>query len=93
MTRLAPHPRLAHMMMKASDLGTRDLECGLAARLTERDLLGRVQGVPGADIRTRLDPFRGTTVRHDVDRGLRPVRGKRRYAGEAEAEAGAEAAG
>ena len=91
MTRLAPHPRLAHMMMKASDLGTRDLECGLAARLTERDLLGRVQGVPGADIRTRLDPFRVTTVRHDVDRGLQPVRGKRRYAGEAVA--GAEAAG
>ncbi len=68
MTRLALHPRLAHMVMKASDLGARDTACEMAALLTERDPLGRQQGVPEADIRTRLDLLRGTTVRHDVDR-------------------------
>ena len=68
MTRLALHPRLSHMVMKASELGDRDTACELAALLTERDPLRRTEGVPEADIRTRLDLLRGTTVRHDVDR-------------------------
>ncbi len=68
MTRLALHPRLSHMVMKASELGDRDTACELAALLTERDLLRRSEGVPEADIRTRLDLLRGTTVRREVDR-------------------------
>jgi ATP-dependent helicase HrpB len=68
MTRLALHPRLSHMVMKATELGERDRACEIAALLTERDLLRRNQGVPEADIRTRLDLLRGTTIRHDVDR-------------------------
>jgi ATP-dependent helicase HrpB len=68
MARLALHPRLAHMVMRASDLGARGTACDLAALLTERDPMGRQQGVPEADIRTRLDLLRGTTVLHDVDR-------------------------
>lgn len=68
MTRLALHPRLSHMVMRASELGARDTACEMAALLTERDLLRRNEGVPEADIRTRLDVLRGTTVRQDVDR-------------------------
>jgi ATP-dependent helicase HrpB len=68
MARLALHPRLSHMVMKASELGDRDLACEIGALLTERDLLRRNQGVPEADIRTRLDLLRGTTIRQDVDR-------------------------
>ena len=68
MTRLALHPRLSHMVMRASELGDRGTACELAALLTEPDLLRRSEGVPEADIRTRLDLLRGTTVRQDVDR-------------------------
>jgi ATP-dependent helicase HrpB len=68
MARLALHPRLSHMVMKATELQGRALACELAALLTERDLLRRTEGVPEADIRTRLDLLRGTVVRGDVDR-------------------------
>jgi ATP-dependent helicase HrpB len=68
MARLALHPRLSHMVMKATELHGRALACELAALLTERDLLRRTEGVPEADIRTRLDLLRGTVVRGAVDR-------------------------
>jgi ATP-dependent helicase HrpB len=68
MTRLALHPRLSHMVMKATELGVRNTACEMAALLTERDLLRRSEGVPEADIRTRLDLLRGTVVRQDADR-------------------------
>ena len=68
MTRLALHPRLSHMVMKASELGDRDTACEIAALLTERDLLRRSEGVPEADIQTRLDLLRGTTMRGELDR-------------------------
>ncbi len=68
MSRLGLHPRLSHMVMRSTELGARHLACELAALLTERDLLRRTQGIPEADIRTRLDLLRGTVVRHDVDR-------------------------
>jgi ATP-dependent helicase HrpB len=68
MSRLALHPRLSHMVMKAAELGHRNSACEVAALLTERDLLRRAEGVPEADIRTRIDQLRGTVVRADVDR-------------------------
>jgi ATP-dependent helicase HrpB len=74
MTRLALHPRLSHMVMKASELGDRDTACEIAALLTERDLLRRSEGVPEADIRTRLDLLRGTTVRQVDREALRRAR-------------------
>jgi ATP-dependent helicase HrpB len=49
-------------------LGERDTACEIAALLTERDLLRRKEGVPEADMRTRVDLLRGTTIRQDVDR-------------------------
>ena len=63
MSRLALHPRLSHMVMRAAELGARDSACELAALLTERDLLRRAEGVTDADIRTRLDLLRGTVAR------------------------------
>ena len=74
MTRLALHPRLSHMVMKASELSDRDTACEIAALLTERDLLRRSEGVPEADIRTRLDLLRGTTVRQVDREALRRAR-------------------
>ena len=68
MARLALHPRLSHMVMKAAELRDRASACEVAALLTERDLLRQVEGVPEADIRTRLDLLRGTGIRADVDR-------------------------
>ena len=68
MAGLGLHPRLSHMVIRASELGARDAACELAALLTERDLLRRSEGVPEADIRTRVDLLRGTVLRHDVDR-------------------------
>jgi ATP-dependent helicase HrpB len=68
MSRLAVHPRLSHMVMRAIELGARDAACELAALLTERDLLRRSEGVADADIRSRIDLLRGRVTRHDVDR-------------------------
>ena len=68
MSRLALHPRLSHMVMRAIELGARDEACELAALLTERDLLRRSEGVADADIRIRIDLLRGTVTRQDVDR-------------------------
>ena len=68
MARLALHPRLSHMVMKATELGDRETACEIAALLTERDPLRRTAGVHDADIRTRIDLLRGTVARTDVDR-------------------------
>ena len=56
-------------------MGAGGTACELAALLTERDVLTRHDGVPEADIRTRLDLLRGVTIRHDVDQqALKRVR-------------------
>lgn len=68
MTRFALHPRLSHMVLQGTGLGERAQACEIAALLTERDLLRRSEGVPEADIRTRLDLLRGTVVRAEVNR-------------------------
>ncbi len=75
MTGIGLHPRLAHMVMRGSELGAAVEACELAAILSERDLFRHGDGVQEADIRSRLDVLRGTTVRGDVDReALRRVR-------------------
>jgi ATP-dependent RNA helicase HrpB len=73
--RLALSPRLAHMVVRGSELGDRTAACELAALLSERDILRLLDGIPDADIRTRLDLIRGSVSRSDVDRdALRRVR-------------------
>ncbi len=68
MTRLALHPRLAHMVIRGAELGAGRTACGLAALLTERDLLRWREGPPDADLVLRLEILRGTIERDDVDR-------------------------
>ncbi|HYC32713.1 MAG TPA: ATP-dependent helicase C-terminal domain-containing protein, partial [Gemmatimonadales bacterium] len=79
MSRLSVHPRLAHMVLKGLDLGDDGTACDLAALLSERDVLGRGEGVPEADIRPRLDLLRGATELSSVDRdALRRARAEAR---------------
>lgn len=53
MNRLALHPRLSHMVLKAKPLGAGVLACQMAALLSERDIFKR-QDQPDCDLRSRL---------------------------------------
>lgn len=64
MAKLPLHPRLAHMIAKASDLEAGALAADLAALLSERDLLGREAG---ADLADRLGALR----RGSINKSLR----------------------
>ncbi len=69
MSRLAMHPRLAHMVLRARDLGLAGLACDLAALLAERDVLRAERGCRDADLRLRLDALRtgrGFDPRHGL---------------------------
>ena len=75
MARLSVHPRLAHMLLRAADLGVLPLAADLAALLSERDLLRTAGGSRDADIRNRLDVVRGDGFAQGVDRaGLQRAR-------------------
>lgn len=52
------HPRLAHMVLKASSLGLEALACDLAALLGERDVWKFHGPVRNADVRPRLEAIR-----------------------------------
>ena len=74
MARLPMHPRLAHMVLTARDMGLGGLACDLAALLEERDVLRAGRGSRDADIRLRLQALRtgeGFDARHGLtlDRG------------------------
>ena len=60
MARLAVHPRLAHMLLRAQQLDAVPLAAQLAALLSERDLLRGTGEAHDADVRTRLDMLSGT---------------------------------
>ncbi len=68
LSRLALAPRLAHMVIRGGEMGDRATACQLAALLSERDVLRGRDGVPDADVRSRLDLLRGAVSRSDVDR-------------------------
>ncbi|MFL5496172.1 MAG: ATP-dependent helicase HrpB [Gemmatimonadales bacterium] len=68
MSRLALHPRLAHMVLRGRELDAGDLACDLAALLSERDLLRWQDGPAEADLGLRLDLLRGSSERRDTDR-------------------------
>jgi ATP-dependent helicase HrpB len=62
------HPRLAHMLLKARELGAGSLAAELAALLSDRDLLRAGAGRErDSDIRTRLEALRRGAA--NVDRG------------------------
>ena len=68
MVRLGVHPRLAHMLLRARELGAVPLGAQLAALLSERDLLRFTRGTRDADVRTRLEILTGEERRHDAER-------------------------
>ncbi|HZC87308.1 MAG TPA: ATP-dependent helicase HrpB, partial [Steroidobacteraceae bacterium] len=68
MTRLAVHPRLAHMLLRAQQLDAVPLAAQLAALLSERDVLRGTGEVHDADVRTRLEMLSGTERRHGAAR-------------------------
>jgi ATP-dependent RNA helicase HrpB len=68
MARLSLHPRLAHLLLCARELGCVPLGAQLAALLAERDLLRGVAAGADADIRTRLELLRGAHGGVQVDR-------------------------
>jgi ATP-dependent helicase HrpB len=84
LTRFALHPRLAHMVVRARELGAGESACELAALLSERDILPRHEGQADADLGLRIDLLRGVTHRADVDlEALRRVRLEARVCREA----------
>jgi ATP-dependent helicase HrpB len=68
MARVPAHPRLAHMMLRARELGSGWLASELAALLEERDPL-RGRGSDSVDLRIRLDAIRSGG--EGVDRAVR----------------------
>lgn len=59
MSRLGVHPRLAHMLLRAVEIGAAGLACDLAAMLGERDLLRGPAALDDADLDLRLALLRG----------------------------------
>jgi ATP-dependent helicase HrpB len=83
MAALPLHPRLAHMALRANEMGIGGLACDLAALLSERDVFRRGDGPPDADVRLRLEALRdlaaGRRVRGAADAGaLRRVQAEAR---------------
>jgi ATP-dependent helicase HrpB len=77
---LSVHPRLAHMLVRASALGQAPLAAMLAALLSERDLLRGTASASDTDIRSRLEILRGEARSDGVDREA--VQRSRRLASE-----------
>ena len=69
LARVAVHPRLAHMLLRARALGELPLAANLAALLSERDLLRGGAGGRDADVRARLEVMHGEDSAAGVDRG------------------------
>ena len=77
MSRLATHPRLAHMLLRSLELDAAPTACAVAALLDERDVLRRGAAPSDADLRLRVALLATTESRYgdDVDRDtLRRVR-------------------
>jgi len=58
MANIGAHPRLAHMLLRAKQLGLARLAAELAALLSERDLLRMRAQERDVDIRVRIDALR-----------------------------------
>src|SRR5204863_204408 len=94
LTRVAAHPRLAHMLLRARVLGALPLAAQLAALLSERDLLRAGAGTRDADIRARLEVMCGedraaALDRPALQRARRAARDLERQADESGGPAGA----
>ncbi len=77
MAALGLHPRLAHMLLRARELGQGATACVVAALIEERDVLRRDAVRRDADLRLRVSVVAGDgqSRHHDVDRdAVRRVR-------------------
>ncbi len=70
MAALPLHPRYAHMLIRAAELGEAALACELAALLEERDLLRGQHDIDG-DLHARWRALHDSGERQFVDRGAR----------------------
>ena len=74
MAALGAHPRLAHMLLAARDLGCTALACDLASILSERDLLRGPGAASDVDVTLRVELLHGAGSAppgSEVDRGAR----------------------
>ena len=81
MAALGMHPRLAHMLIRAREVGRGATACVLAALVEERDVLHRDAVHREADLRVRVNVAAGDgrAEHHDVDRdAVRRVRERSR---------------
>lgn len=69
MSRLGMHPRLSHMVLRASTQGLASLACELAAILGERDPLRGLREMVGTDLRARIDALRNPRQYPGADTG------------------------
>jgi ATP-dependent helicase HrpB len=68
MSRVGLHPRLAHMLLRARELGSLSVAAELAAILSERDLLRGAASAKDADVGTRLEMLHGRGSSSSMDR-------------------------
>ncbi len=68
MTSLGVHPRFAHMLLRARDIGCLPLAADLAALLSDRDILRSASSARDADVATRVELMRGEGGTAGVDR-------------------------
>jgi ATP-dependent helicase HrpB len=75
MASLGFHPRLAHMMLRAGELGHAALACDVAALLSERDVLRSSAGARDCDLRHRLELLHEPGSARQLSPGLAVDRG------------------
>jgi ATP-dependent helicase HrpB len=80
MASLGFHPRLAHMMLRASEAGHGALACDVAALLSERDVLRSSAGARDCDLRLRLELLDESGAARRLPAGLAVDRGSRQRA-------------
>ncbi|MDB4882980.1 MAG: hypothetical protein JWL95_1746 [Gemmatimonadetes bacterium] len=81
MARLATHPRLAHMLLRARERNMAPTACAVAAVLDERDIIRRGSSAADSDLRLRVALIASNDSRssYDVDRdALRRAREQQR---------------
>jgi len=75
MASLGFHPRLAHMMVRAREMGHGALACDVAALLSERDVLRGNTAQRDCDLRLRLELLYEPTAAHRLQREFAVDRG------------------
>jgi len=75
MAALGFHPRLAHMMVRAREMGHGALACDAAALLSERDVLRSSAGSRDSDLRLRLDLLSAPAAIRQLSPGIAVDRG------------------